>query len=314
MPAAMSLNDYKEAKARWLEWLDGDPVHSINGQLSQLLWEDAVFRSFNEARKDTETKGPSAAVAPILAQFLDRGYIASQVLGISKLVEWSDPKRPQKGVVSLRRLVDELLGHRALLTRENFLAAEGAPYDYAPIRAQAIKAMLERGKAGVAVEWIGEGEASWSLAERMHEQFDRLSNVEQGERRPGDLVSEDLLARLDAALKGEVFEKIRTVRHKTVAHAADAVSRPEDGVGGISFNDVDQAVRALLGVRQVIQAGILFSSWRAASVPVPQHDQFKYLDLPFVGEGGAEKLQAFWSRHCEERDKWLRATYDEIMK
>jgi hypothetical protein len=52
----MSLNDYKEAKARWLEWLDGDPVHSINGQLSQLLWEDAVFRSFNEARKDTETK------------------------------------------------------------------------------------------------------------------------------------------------------------------------------------------------------------------------------------------------------------------
>lgn len=51
------------------------------------MWQDAVFSTFNEARRDTDAAGPSAAVAPILAQFLDQGYVASQVLGISKLFE-----------------------------------------------------------------------------------------------------------------------------------------------------------------------------------------------------------------------------------
>ena len=53
----MSLDDYRAAHRRWLDWLDGDPVHSINGQLSQLMWQDAVFRTFNEARKATATAG-----------------------------------------------------------------------------------------------------------------------------------------------------------------------------------------------------------------------------------------------------------------
>ena len=67
----MSLDDYRAAHTRWIEWLDGDPVHSINGQLSQLMWQDAVFRTLNEARKATHATRPTSAVAPLLAQFLD---------------------------------------------------------------------------------------------------------------------------------------------------------------------------------------------------------------------------------------------------
>src|SRR3954447_6200604 len=81
---------YRQAVTRWFEWLHADPEHSISSQLSDLLWQDAVFRVFNEARRYVDEDGPTSSVAPILAQFIDRGYVASQVLGISKLVEWSD--------------------------------------------------------------------------------------------------------------------------------------------------------------------------------------------------------------------------------
>ena len=44
----MSSDDYRTAHARWMEWLDCDPARSINVQISQLIWQDAVFRTFNE--------------------------------------------------------------------------------------------------------------------------------------------------------------------------------------------------------------------------------------------------------------------------
>ena len=310
----MSLQAFIDAKARWLVWLNGDELHSINGQLSQLLWQDAVFRSFNAARMLAQQTGPSAAVSPILARFLDEGYVASIVLGVSKLVEWSNPKQPTKGVVSLRRLIDELILHRPLLTRENYLAAANAPYDFAPTRDAALRAILERSSGGVSFEWqaVG-GSGDWQQAERMHEQFDRLSGVEPGSRHPGDLISEALLGRLDAALNETVFEKIRTLRHKSVAHAADAASRPQQRIEGLTLNDVDIAMRLLLGVRQVVQAGILFDSWRAGSVPVPQQDQFEHLDAPFVSSDDMGALRTFWSGHCKERDEWLNESYQALL-
>lgn len=312
----MSLDDYRAAHARWLEWLDGDPVHSINGQLSQLMWQDAVFRTFNEARKATQASGPSSAVAPILAQFLDQGYVSSQVLGLSKLVEYSDPKRPKLGVISLRRLVDDVIANHGLLTRANFLALEGAPYDYEPICAKEIQAQMEKAGNGVAVFWTGGGgEQDWALAERMHEQFDRISGVSPDARTPNDLVSKDLLERVDAALNDEVFGAIRTLRHKTIAHAADAFSRQQVDAAksGLSFNEVDRAARILLSVRQVMQAGVLFSSWRGGAVPVPQQNQFEFLDLPFAAVDKISGLQAFWAGHCEARDQWLDDGYKTLM-
>lgn len=311
----MALKDYLAAKARWLGWLDGDEHHSINGQLSQLLWQDAVFRSFNAARAEATGKGPSAAVAPILARFLDEGYVANLVLGISKLVEKSNPRQADKGVVSLRRIIDELKASQALLTRENYLAAENAPYDYAPVEQAALREMLDRSSNGVVFEWQQVGGASdWSLAKRLHETFDKLAGVDASARKPDDVVSADLLARLEAALEDPVFAKIRTLRHKSIAHAADQVSRPAGGVKGLTFNDVDAALKKLLGVRQLIQATILYDSWRAGSVPVPQHDQFQYLDLPFVGAGGVEILRTFWAEHCNERDGWLDDVHRQLLK
>ena len=309
----MSVEAFIEAKARWMNWLDGDE-HSINGQLSQLLWNDAVFRCFNELRRWARETGPTAAVAPMLAQFLDQGYVAAQIIGISKLVEWSNPKTPAKGVISLRRLVDDMMANHALLTRENYLAAERLPYDYRDLRDAALAKSFGSTKTGVTFDWVDVGDGSWGKAELFHQQFDRYAQVSETHRKPTDRIHQSVLDRLDKALASDVFDKIRAIRHKTVAHAADAYSRQQVNAnpGGPSFLDVDSALKILLGVRQVAQAGILYDSWRAGAVPVPQHDQFQYLDLPFAAPGGVEKLQAFWHSQGEERDKWLHEAFDEL--
>lgn len=313
----MSLEDYRAAHARWLDWLDGDPVHSINGQLSQLMWQDAVFRTFNEARKDTDAAGPSAAVAPILAQFLDQGYVASQVLGISKLVEYSAAKQPKKGVISLRRLLDDNIAHHELLTRENFIGLEGVPYDYARVRDAEIQGQFAKVAEGEAAFWHGGGgKDDWGKAELMHKQFDRLSGIAPDQRSPEDQISKGLLERLDAALNDEVFAAIRNLRHKTIAHAADAFLRGQvdNAKSGLAFNEIDRAGRILLAVRQVLQAGVLYGSWRAGAVPVPQYDQLEFLDLPFARAGLIDGLRAFWATHCEARHQWLDVGYDALLK
>jgi hypothetical protein len=305
---ADTLADYKAAPARWLEWLDGDAEHSINGQLNQLFWQDAVFRSFNYARSLAGPGEARAAISPILAQFLDQGYVAAQVLGISKLVEKSDPKHPKKGVVSLCRLIDDIVLNAPLLTRANFLGLEGAPYDYEAVRRAAIEAQLAKSGGAVSFHWGDmDGADGWMRSELMHEQFDKLSGVRPEARAPDDGVSADLLKKLSAALDDPVFATILLLRHKTIAHAADAFSRSlvDDRRKGLTFHEVDQALQILLSVRQVVQAGVLYSSWRGSAVPTPQQDQFEHLASPFVDEAGHDALRAYWRDHCAERDAWL---------
>lgn len=309
-------NEFRDARKRWLTWLSEDEEHSISGQLSQLLWQDAAFRTFNQARLLTKDQAPTSAVAPLLARFLDQGYVAGQVLGISKLVEFSDPKHPKKGVVSLRRLVDELIANRHLLTRENYLAQDNLPYDYEPVRAAAWAEAFKNAENGVAF-WHGEvgGPQDYDSAQRLHELFDRLSGISPDKREKTDLIADATLKRLDDALQDPVFESIKLLRHKTLAHAADSFSRGQvDGLPkGLKFEEVDRALNILLGVTQVISATFLYSAWRGSAVPVAQHDQLEHLDLAFTATPDIERLREFWNAHSAERDGWLSEAHEALL-
>jgi hypothetical protein len=305
--AESDVEKLQTARSRWLGWLNDDEVHSINGQLSSLFWHDAVFRIFNEGRFLAKKHGPNSAVSPLLAQFLDQGYVGTMVLGVSKLTEWSDPKRPIKGVVSLRRLLDELMEHKDLLTRKNYLAVHSLPYDFHVAREKQL-ASLDSGSGVMFVRGSDEPSENWMGAELAHKQFDKLSAVSSSNRKEGDQVSERIFRRLNDALNDDVFEHIRTVRHKVVAHAADKYSRNHQDVRqGLTLNEVDKALRLLASVRQVIQASILNDSWHAS-------DQFEHLDAPFVSKEGIEHLNKFWKSHADAREVWLTEGCDEFFQ
>ncbi len=173
------LMAYRDKRTEWLRLLDGDPQHSISLQLSAMQWNDVAYRCFNEARRLTSPTAPSSALAPMLGEFLDVGYIATQVLAVSKLLE-GNPNDPKKSVISLRRLVGDLATHRDLITREIFVSHDGLPYDPNPARERFYAALVAK-PGGPHAAWVAtRGPEGWGNVDLMHTSFEEQANCSCG--------------------------------------------------------------------------------------------------------------------------------------
>lgn len=307
------LSRYRDLAANWFEWLDGDPEQSISRQLSALMWNDAVFRTLNEARRVPGAE-QSSSRAPLLASFIDQGYVNVQVLGISKLLE-PNPRQAGKGVISLKRIVDEMAANRDVFSREVFVAHDGLPYDFAPVRQANLQDIFARHGTNPGFEAMDvEGPKAWDSAQRQHELFDRLSGVGEAERTREDRIKEELFDAFLKALDDPLFQDVKNLRHKSLAHAADAASRLQVAHRkGFKLGDAAEAHRILLGVLQAISAGVLYGSWRAAAIPVPQHDIFEHFGDPFVQADQIATLRANWDALAAEPDAWLKDGYGQYI-
>lgn len=309
------LKRYREHAERWFAWLASDEEHAISKQLSDLLWHDAVFRVLNEARRLAGAEA-SASRAPLLAQFIDQGYVSGQVLGISKLVE-SSPDGPNttRGVVSLKRVVDELSANRDIFTREIFVAHDGLPYDYTPVE-QAFLAdqSAKRGTQPALVGLEIEGPKAWDSSKGLHELFDRLAGLDPAVRQRDDRLPDRVFDTLAQALEDPVFAGVRALRHKRLAHAADAISRLHSPPkSGLKLDDTARAHRILLGVLQAISAGVLHGAWRGAAIPVAQFDIFEHFPEPLIRLDQVERLRQTWDEIAVERDRWLAEGYSNFL-
>jgi hypothetical protein len=238
------------------------------------------------------------------------------VLGISKLVEPSpDVPNSKKGVISLKRVVDELSANRDLFTREVFVAHDGLPYDYTLVE-QAYLADLaaKQGTEPVFVAMETEGPKAWDTSKRLHELFDRLAGIDPAARKRGDLLPDAIFDALLKALDDPVFADIRALRHKRLAHAADAVSRLHaPAKSGLKLDDAAKAHRILLGVLQAISAGVLYGAWRGAAVPVAQFNVFEHFPDPLVREDQVGRLRKVWDEIAAERDGWLAEGHAKLL-
>jgi hypothetical protein len=287
--------------------LHGDEMHSVFGQFSDMMWQDAAWRLVNEARRFTLEDGPSAAIAPILGAMLDRGYVSGQIIAISRLLERSNPQHPKKGVISLRRVVDEMDENRDLFTREIFVSHDGLPYDWKGVRA--------RETWSTSVRWLDHsGPGAWVTAMGQHETFDGLSGTGPDNQNREDQMADAVFDRLKAVFDDPVFADVLTLRHKNVAHAADAFSRAQvaDIPKGLKLEQFARAHYLLLGLMQATST-LLFGRWIGAAVPVMQSDHFKYLDSVFVRRERLRELSEFWDAHCNERDRWLTNAYHAML-
>ena len=128
------LQTFRAKAEIWIKALDRDDQNSITTQITEMMWDDAAWRSLNHARfvaKDRDDIGTSG----IVGSLLDKGWISGQVIAISRLME-QGAQRPFKQVNSLRRLVDEISENRHLLTREIYIGRDGLPYDYETARSR----------------------------------------------------------------------------------------------------------------------------------------------------------------------------------
>ncbi len=89
------LSEFREKRSEWTDWLERDVHHNIWGQIHSIMWNDAAYRSLNEARRFASANNPTASVNGMLGELLDRGYVSTQVLDICKITDRSssDPKK-----------------------------------------------------------------------------------------------------------------------------------------------------------------------------------------------------------------------------
>ncbi len=273
---------FRMKRAEWIRWLSGESYHSIFNQIDNLLWFDTVFRTINEARRiSSEKKSSETGFNRPLIDLLDRGFVESQTLAIRRLTD-ANFYSPQKAVISIIRLIDDIRININLFTRENYICHDGILY----------KELSEE-----------KDEEKRFHCEHKHAIFDRLSGTSSEKRKRTDKLKVSEISDRKQELK--VCDKIRTYVNKFVAHASDPENRPclSEEQRGVTLDTLDKCYQAIVKVTSFIGTIVLYET-SSGGVPTPQFDQLENLDKPMVSEYNVELLHSCWEQRRSEINSW----------
>ena len=291
-----SLEKFREKHSEWVNWFGVDDENTIANQIYSMMWGDAASRSLVEAYRFSSEDNPTAHENEMLAGLLYDGYLANQMLAITKLIDKDDK------VVSLRRLFDEIKENRHLFTRENFVSHDGLPYDYAEVQEAEFQRRIAENRLNRS-EWVDtKGPKAYGTSELMHNAFDEISGVAPENRCRKDLITKDVFEQIECLFGDAAFGKIKTYRDKFIGHAASQESRKKIQQN-LHHDDLMKAHKILLRITRKI-ADILGTG---IGNPVPlAHGVFQNLDKPLIASTNMSKMKEWWRKHHLERDSWYR--------
>lgn len=301
------LEQYREKRKFWIELLSDDEEHAIISQINQMIWNDAVFRVVNHARKLSAKKTKKGArINNTVSDFIDQSYVSTQLLAIRRLAESS--KRGDE--VSLKRLVKDMKECTELFTRENYVSYDGLPFDPDAARQRFLK-NLPPSKLGPATGSLPtDGPEAWGASDRAHLSFDRICLGEPSrsnrKQRLDPLIFDRLVKNLGACSR---FEAIAS---KFVAHAADQSSRQKlpRKQRSVTLAQVTRCHQAICRVAAFVYGPILYIGGFGL-LPHAQFGHLKYLDEPWVDTQDLRKLEAFWHEHQETVESWVSGDWIE---
>ena len=277
-----ALAIFRVKRVNWNNWLFEDSL-SISNQIRYMLWKDAIFRTFNEARRMTiNRESESLGFNGSLLHLLDEGFLVSQVMAIRRLTDrnFYDPK---KGVLSVPRLIDDILSNIDIFTRENYVSYDGSKYE------------------GLSIET--DGIDKWIPWKKKHENFDTLSNVSPQNRSRTDRVNKSVFIKLNKEL--EICKNLRTYANKFIAHASDPIGRLKltENQKKVTLDKLEQCYKAIIRVSSFIGVIILYKH-TLGGVPTPQYDHLKNIEKPMVSQDDLENLHNYWDERVEEVIHW----------
>ncbi|MBA7650496.1 hypothetical protein ES703_58302 [subsurface metagenome] len=265
----------------WKEQLNGKDRHAIWRRVANLLMYDAVWRTYNEARRISHiANDPVTGLAGSIIEVIDQGFFCLQVFEISKLVEknWDNP---QKHLYSLRRLFDEIKDSQDLYTREKYVTYDGISYE-----------------KDTNEVWKAE-----SHREDRHEKYDIMSGViEKEHRSKGDKLSNDYLDKIETEFN--TFKDLKIYRNKFLAHAVDPKNRKaiEEVLDKITLAYFDECYQSIIKIGKMLE--LLLDELLLCEVPLLMYDITKNWDKPAVTSNDISKLEAYWDRRLDEIKDW----------
>lgn len=278
-----------QKREEWARCIIGSAPHTVNRQITHMLWNDTVFRTFNEARRLTiEGNSKKYGFNAPLIRLLDEGFVASQTMSIRRLTD-RNFREPEKAVISLVRVIDDIKENLHLVTRENYMCHEGTPY-----------AEPDSMQDGVA----------WMHWRTKQTNFDKLSGTADNKRERSDKMQQSVLQRLSKELK--ICDSVRKYVNKFIAHASDPETNPElrEEEKKITLDKLDDCYRAIVRVGSFLGAVFLYE-YSLGNVPTPQYDQLKNIERSMVAKPDVEKLHTFWNERCREVEDWDKNLWDE---
>lgn len=272
---------FKLKRTEWKKCLIED-TFSISKQIMNMLWNDTVFRTINEARRLTnERKSKSFGFNSPLLEVFDQGFGTIQVMAIRRLTDPGsyDPKR---AVFSLPSILNDMLEHADFITRENYICYEGIRFE------------------GVSHDADG---INWMHWRRMHDNFDKLSKTDPKNRARNDRIDTKIIKNLSKQLK--VCDSLRTYANKFIAHASHSKNRIKltEKQKKITLESLDDCYRAIIQVASFIGAVVLYEH-SLGGVPVPQFNHLNDLDKPMISNEDIQALDEFWNNRTNEVDSW----------
>jgi hypothetical protein len=276
-----SLALFRASIIKWQEILAGEDQHSIYNQIQDIIWNDNVYRTFNEARRiSAETNDSSTGLAGTLIELIDQMFITHQSMAIRRLIddyEW----RPERSVCSLPRLLNEVEHNRSLFTRENYICYDGLPFD------------------GKRLSWRDR-----LLYDHRQKTFDILSRRNESHRTREDRLSSEIFPEINKQLKKA--EKIRVFANKFIAHAADPGNRHKIDpiLKDITLQHFEDTYETLVAIGKYFER--LFGKLLLTEFPTAKSDQLENWDKPMIISTDKNKLYDYWDERRQMFDSWSR--------
>ncbi len=289
-----AIQTLEQKLSDWKDRFNGDDAHALSRQINAMLWRSAFYRSVNESRLSL----PKDADGDLLANgelhgLLHEGYITIHTVLIRRLLDRT------KGVNSLNKLIHDIENNAPLLTRENMLKVRGLEYDYEPTKTAARKeASAEAQKQGKTAYMMSG--AGWAKAECWHMSCDALCGTEEWQRSKADCPNKKQFTDLRNALTEECRAAMSYVNNY-IAHAA-----PEDRRQALSNDENKLTLEKLWSAERAIVRAASFISRciidgvHVGGVPIPQFDQFRYLDQAFAPTDALPAMERAWDEHTRD--------------
>ncbi len=314
-----NFEQFKAKHEAWKKCLSGEDRNSVFNQIFRMVWNAAVFKIINEARRisPTDTKG-QIKINGMVHHFLDRCFFDSQFLAVRRLTDAAYTlEDAKKGIFSLTALLNDMKANISLMTRANLFAVENLEYDPTGIQQRELQYAFEQSKNGKGAYWSSFKGSSHDITSR-HDQIDVLCGTSADQRKPSDTIRGEIFDYLLKRTK-DASEDVNLHVNKYIAHAATPDSREYSKAGEVSIT-LDHLWGAHKVICQVANFVDVYMLSRAhySFLPVPQYDHFEHIDEFLVSAEGVDALSNAWHQFQKDTDSWaswgMKELQEEILQ
>jgi hypothetical protein len=198
-----------------------EETNSIINQLGSLYWDIGVYRA--QIRSWGHGKTEEATIPPLFFDYFLKTFGLSLTTSLRKLLEKGSIRRPEKSVISLHSLVNEIQTKRTSYTRSILFQAQNITYSYEEVKAAHDKYSEEQLKAGNRSFFVPK-ELLESRTESLHQQWDKVTGTEPTNRTESDHLSEASIELIEKQIKS-FWVEIEYLANKFFLHASTSESR-----------------------------------------------------------------------------------------